>query len=118
MVFGLTTVGTLCGIFAVLFGFAMFILRGQFINKSDFEVYKVNIENEMKLLTSTHSDINTKLALVDNNISHMIETQKEFKKSVEKTNDKLFGEIEHLALNQKQLGENLLIYIKQLNESK
>ena len=118
MIFDLPTISTLCGIFAVLFGFAWFILKGYFLTKSDFETYKNTVETEMKMLSNTHSEINKNLALVDLNINHMIETQKEFKKSVEKTNDKLFGEIEHLAANQKQLSNNLLIYIKQLNESK
>lgn len=118
MTFDLPTISTLCGIFATLFVFAWFILKGYFVTKTDFESYKNIVETEMKLLSSTHSKTITELALVNNNIGHMMESQKEFKLIVEKTNDKLFGEIEHLAASQKQLGDNLLIYIKQLNESK
>lgn len=118
MIFDLPTIGTLCGIFATLFAFAMFILKGHFISKAEFDNHKSSVENEMKMLSNTHSEINKNLALVDLNINHMIETQKEFKAASEKTNDKLFGEIEHLAKSQKQLSENLLIYIRQLNSSK
>lgn len=123
----LDIIGSLIAVLVPIVLFFFWILKSQFVSKNDFDTYKESakkeidkhkmfVETEIKTIANGHSEQNTKLALMDNNINHILESVKDIKTTAKENSDKLFGEIRHMSNNYKQLGENIMVMLTKVNK--